>query len=58
MARLIRRQPGMTMRLIALTGYGHPEDRRRALEAGFDDHVVKLIDPARLSEILDAVARD
>jgi CheY-like chemotaxis protein len=57
-ARLIRRHPGMTMRLIALTGYGQPEDRRRALEAGFDDHVVKPIDPARLSETLDAVARD
>jgi CheY-like chemotaxis protein len=27
--------------LIALTGYGHAEDRRRALEAGFNHHLVK-----------------
>lgn len=38
--------------LIAVTGYGTPEDRRRALEAGFDDHVVKPVD---LSDILELV---
>jgi CheY-like chemotaxis protein len=31
--------------LVAITGYGRPEDRQRSLEAGFDDHVVKPIDP-------------
>jgi CheY-like chemotaxis protein len=30
--------------LVALTGYGQDEDRRRALEAGFDYHLVKPVD--------------
>lgn len=38
--------------LIAVTGYGSPDDRRRALEAGFDDHVVKPVD---LPDILELV---
>lgn len=41
--------------LVALTGYGQPEDRRRALEAGFDEHMVKPVDPKRLTELLDSV---
>ena len=39
-------------RIVALTGYGREEDRRRALEAGFDAHLVKPVDPARLDELL------
>ncbi len=39
--------------LIALTGYGQPEDRRRALEAGFDAHLTKPIDLERLRELLN-----
>jgi CheY-like chemotaxis protein len=31
--------------LIAVTGYGEPHDRRRALAAGFDQHLVKPLDP-------------
>jgi PAS domain S-box-containing protein len=38
--------------LIALTGYGQPEDRRRALEAGFDHHLTKPIDLDRLRQLL------
>jgi len=34
--------------LVALTGYGREEDRRRAEEAGFDRHLVKPVDPAKL----------
>lgn len=40
-ARHIRRHLGGTIRLIALTGYGQPDDRRRADEAGFDAYLVK-----------------
>jgi len=40
--------------LIALTGYGHAEDRRRALDAGFDDHVLK---PASLAQLEAIVTR-
>lgn len=41
--------------LIAMTGYGQPEDRRRALQAGFDNYLIKPVDPARLSALLDGV---
>ena len=51
-ARTVRRRPDHPTRLVALTGYGQAEDRRRSFDAGFDDFVVKPVDPARLSEIL------
>jgi CheY-like chemotaxis protein len=38
--------------LIALTGYGEPEDQRRAKEAGFDAHLVKPVDPDRLTALI------
>lgn len=44
-------------RLIAVTGYGQEEDRRRALEAGFDDHLVKPVDPENLLGRLEPVGR-
>ena len=40
--------------LVALTGYGHDEDRDRAREAGFDHHVVKPVEPEALQSLLDA----
>jgi CheY-like chemotaxis protein len=40
------------VRLIALTGFGSEEERRRCQEAGFDDHCTKPCDPQRLREIL------
>jgi PAS domain S-box-containing protein len=53
-ARRLRTKLGPTIRLIALTGYGQPEDRRRAAQAGFDVHVVKPVDSDELSRILTA----
>jgi CheY-like chemotaxis protein/anti-sigma regulatory factor (Ser/Thr protein kinase) len=44
LAREVRRQLGAEPLLIALTGYGQAEDRRRALEAGFDEHLTKPVD--------------
>ena len=38
--------------LIAVTGWGQEEDRRRSKEAGFDHHLVKPVDPAALSALL------
>jgi len=38
--------------LVALTGYGQAEDRRRALDAGFDRHLTKPVDPAVLREVM------
>ena len=39
--------------LVALTGYGQSEDRRKTEEAGFDHHLVKPVDPARLSQLVE-----
>jgi len=39
--------------LVALTGYGQPEDRRRALAAGFDIHLTKPVDLEELIRIID-----
>jgi CheY-like chemotaxis protein len=45
-ARRVRLIPhGRAILLVALTGYGQPEDRRRAEEAGFDVHLVKPVEP-------------
>jgi CheY-like chemotaxis protein len=51
-ARRIRTGDAKRPVLIALTGYGQPEDRRRATEAGFNSMLVKPVDPAALSELL------
>jgi CheY-like chemotaxis protein len=40
------------MLLVALTGYGQAEDRRRALDAGFDSHMIKPLDFAKFSTLL------
>lgn len=48
-AGTLRRHPETAAtRLIAVTGYGQEEDRRRALSAGFDIHLVKPVDPQKL----------
>jgi PAS domain S-box-containing protein len=51
-ARALRARHGDRIRLIALTGWGQEGDRRRALEAGFDYHLTKPVDPAVLNELL------
>jgi signal transduction histidine kinase len=58
-ARRIRAaQGGQDVRLIAVTGWGHESDRARNLEAGFDAHLTKPIDPEMLlHHIAQAVAR-
>jgi CheY-like chemotaxis protein len=43
--------------LIALTGYGQPEDIKRAREAGFDSHLLKPVDPDALAKVLSALPR-
>jgi CheY-like chemotaxis protein/two-component sensor histidine kinase len=48
------RAPELATRLIALTGYGRPEDRARALAAGFDDHLVKPVTSQELLKLIEA----
>ncbi|MBS0447034.1 MAG: response regulator [Proteobacteria bacterium] len=43
---------GRAIRLIALTGYGQPADRRRSHACGFDAHLVKPVDPEALAATL------
>jgi CheY-like chemotaxis protein len=38
--------------LIALTGWAQERDRQRSLEAGFDAHLVKPLEPSALGELL------
>ena len=52
-ARRIRALPGgAAMRLIALTGWGQQDDRRKSREAGFDRHLVKPVEPLELEDAL------
>jgi len=52
-ARSIREQSwGQDMMLVALTGWGQAEDKRRSREAGFDAHLVKPIDFDALEELV------
>jgi two-component system, sensor histidine kinase len=57
-ARRVRREIGNSVALIALTGFGQLEDRRRARDAGFDLHLTKPIDPDRLLRALEASVVD
>ncbi len=62
-ARRVRAAPGgRRVLLIALSGYGRSRDRRAALDAGFDEHLVKPVEPDELMQRLleapgDALAR-
>lgn len=58
-ARAIRRRfPEQPALLVALTGWGRDEDRRRAAEAGFDHHIVKPADLSVLERLLGTARND
>jgi PAS domain S-box-containing protein len=55
-AKALRRDPTTTAaRMIAISGYGQEEDRRRSQEAGFDRHLTKPVDFDELTALLDAL---
>jgi PAS domain S-box-containing protein len=55
-ARRIRAQPwGKDMVLVALTGWGQSEDRRRSKEAGFNHHLVKPADPVVVAKLISSL---
>lgn len=57
--RLIREQTwGTNIVLVAVTGWGQEEDRRRSREAGFDGHLVKPVDLEALLSLLEMAALD
>jgi CheY-like chemotaxis protein len=43
--------------LVAITGYGQPEDRRSALDAGFDVHLTKPVELGRLAAVIERAGR-
>ena len=53
-ARRIRADLNGGVALVAVTGYGQPEDQRRAFDAGFDAHLVKPVTIDQLNEVLAA----
>ena len=53
---LRRHQEVAGARIVALTGWGQAEDRRRTADAGFDDHLTKPADPEQIQRILEDVA--
>ena len=52
--KLRERLSGSQVRLIAMSGYGQREDRERSLQAGFEQHLVKPVDPQAL---IDAIKK-
>jgi len=54
-ARRMRELGGRCPYLIALTGYGQPDDVKRARDAGFDAHLLKPIDPDSLAGVLSSI---
>jgi CheY-like chemotaxis protein len=52
-ARALRQRPRLSHALlVAVTGYGQDEDRRRSHDAGFDHHLTKPVDPEQLHAML------
>jgi CheY-like chemotaxis protein len=53
-ARKVRAELGEGIRLVAITGYGQPDDRARSGDAGYDVHLVKPTSPDELLASLSA----
>jgi signal transduction histidine kinase/ActR/RegA family two-component response regulator len=52
-AQRLRQRPGLEkVQLVAMTGWGQEEDRRRSQEAGFDHHLIKPAEPSALRRLL------
>jgi CheY-like chemotaxis protein len=57
LARRIRRQPGFEgLPLVAISGWGREEDKKRARDAGFDHHLTKPTSPDELEQLLAGIA--
>jgi two-component system CheB/CheR fusion protein len=57
--RRLRREACLEpIKLVALTGWGQDEDRRRSHEAGFDHHIVKPVEPSALQRLLSELPVD
>ena len=52
LASMLRKEVGSKVPIVAITGYGEDQDRKRSREAGFDAHILKPVDMALLDSIL------
>ena len=52
LAAMLRKEVGSKVPIVAITGYGTDQDRKRSREAGFDAHILKPVDMALLGSIL------
>lgn len=55
--RRIRAKWGTRVRVVAITGWGQERDKRSAVESGFDAHLTKPADPAKLEEVIRLLSR-
>ena len=56
--RRLRQYLGASVGVVALTGWGHEKDKLSASQAGFDAHLTKPADPARLAEVIGTLSRE
>jgi len=56
-ARELRRMLAGPLYIVAITGWGQPQDRAQAFAAGFDHHVLKPADTVKLQDVLRRVER-
>jgi CheY-like chemotaxis protein len=56
--RLRQTEETKQIRLVAMTGYGQAADREKALNAGFDEHMVKPVDINRLRSFFSEISLD
>jgi CheY-like chemotaxis protein len=54
--RRLRKQNGASLKIVAITGWGQEDDKRRASEAGFDAHLTKPADPTEVGRFLNTFA--
>jgi len=51
-AQKVRQALGQSITLVALSGFGQPDDKRRAMESGFDQHLTKPVEFGDLDAVL------
>lgn len=56
LAARLRQLEGRPCCLVALTGYGQVEDRKRAADAGFDHHLTKPVEPRALLALIESIS--
>lgn len=56
-ARRVRNEVGNGVFMVALSGFGQPEDKQKAIEAGFDEHITKPADAGQIENLILRAAK-